>query len=323
MTVTVMVGVAGSGKSSFVDKRVKELETFTSVEPVVLSSDEYRLKMYKSLEEGNKHNKEVFNTLHADLLKAVKAGKEQIFYDATNLSRRRRRQVYRIIKEVNPYEKVHIVYMTFPRAHIKTLNKLREGSKRVPEDVINKMYANQQPPRLRVDCDSFELDGIPLITTKGANFTYLEEMLPYVSILWKHEINKVYAPHDCLPWHKESIDEHINMAVKNAKDFAPHLTKAALFHDLGKGMTKNLGDDNFATYRNHANISSSYLLNYLYFDSEGVMSEDDLALVELVYQHMNFHNTMGSKNIKNNKLDKKLLEDGETFASIDSYSRIQ
>lgn len=95
----------------------------------------------------------------------------------------------------------------------------------------------------------------------------------------------------------------------------------ALFHDLGKFLCKEVKDDGVARYFGHATVSAYYYMNYIYSLAKAVRAEfyndDDLSLpkelymfdaLEIIYQHMCAHKTLGSKNIRNNKLNDEVLQ---------------
>ena len=146
----VMVGVAGSGKSTYIESHVTDKD-------LVLSSDSIRLELFGSLVKGNspEANKETFEVLHKRLNEAVKSGKyETIYYDATNLSRKRRMALY---QKYSDKVKVTIVIFIKPLETILKQNSTRDKDKFVPEDVIKSMYESMEIPRLTVDCDDIEV----------------------------------------------------------------------------------------------------------------------------------------------------------------------
>lgn len=54
----------------------------------------------------------------------------------------------------------------------------------------------------------------------------------------------------------------------------------------------------------------------------GTLNEEELLIVELIYQHMVAHNSFSEKSIRKHKLDNKFLKLASIFAEIDSKSRI-
>lgn len=328
--VFVTVGVAGSGKSTYVKNQIDEIEEYGFGSTKYISSDKYRINMFGSLEEGNKKSGEVFDRMKIDLVNALENDIKYIYYDATNLSRRKRRNLYSVIKKANEDVEVVILYFSLPLKKIKAMNSQREGFERVPDDVIERMYFNQQIPRKLVDCDRIVVLGDQLCMTYGQGYRDLDSLLRTVDDLWYNELSLVKQPHDN-PHHLESIDEHINMTITNTdvgisdELYYRQLKKMkiiAQFHDLGKGITKKIGNDGVARYFGHANVSASYYLNYAFYRNGGAIYEYDEDVAEAIFQHMNGHQGMGDKNIRNNKLDDNLLRIIEEFAFIDSVSRI-
>ena len=150
--IKILAGVAGVGKSTYINQHKKEND-------IVLSSDQLRIELYGNLEEGNKYNGEVFNELNNRLRQAIKTGDGDIYYDTTAVSRKQRAGLYKQIKktaELNDYE-IEVVLLHKPLEQIKEQNNERTGFARVPDDVIERMYKALQAPRIGVDCDSFQV----------------------------------------------------------------------------------------------------------------------------------------------------------------------
>lgn len=92
--VKVLVGVAGVGKSTYIQKVKTE-------KSLVLSSDELRIELFGSLEAGNQPEAipVVFKVLHERMKEALLSKQyDTIFYDATNLSRKLRKGFYEQFK---------------------------------------------------------------------------------------------------------------------------------------------------------------------------------------------------------------------------------
>lgn len=333
VNVVIMIGVAGSGKSTYIENIRKN----TSKVTFSFESDYYRKIMYGSLEEGNKHNKEVFEKMNEEFFGMIKwcddlEVESTIFYDATNLNRRKRRDIYKRIKLLKCDTNV-IAVMNF--ASMETLlenNNKRPEEKKVPIDVIERMYKTIQVPRLEVDCDEIGATGELFFT--GYPMYTIDEVFELSSEKIRKELGRIKESHEN-PHHLESISEHIELCVYNAV-VDIEMKRVAIFHDLGKSICKEVKEDGIARYFSHANVSSYYFMNYIYSKAKAVRAEfyndDEIYLLpkelymfdalEIIYQHMCAHKTLGSKNIRNNKLNDELVEKIYKFAEIDSISRI-
>ena len=94
----MMVGIAGSGKSYIANE----------IGCKIVSSDAIRKELYGS-EEDQSHNDRVFNEVHKRIKNSIKNG-EDVIYDATNLSRKRRKN---FLKELPAdVEKIAVVAAT-------------------------------------------------------------------------------------------------------------------------------------------------------------------------------------------------------------------
>ena len=89
----MVVGLPGSGKSTFIQERALE-------EDVVCSSDAIREELFGSAGDAvntKKNNELVFQTLHKRVKDALMARKN-VWYDATNINRKKRMQ---FLQEIN------------------------------------------------------------------------------------------------------------------------------------------------------------------------------------------------------------------------------
>ena len=308
--VKVLVGVAGVGKSTYIQKVKTE-------KSLVLSSDELRIELFGDLEAGNAPEAipVVFKTLHERMKVALLSKQyDTIFYDATNLSRKLRKGFYEQFKK---YAEIETVVLVKPLATILEQNAQRSGFAKVPESVIRRMYESLQVPRIGVDCDKIEVIG------------EFEDFAGEIAMIkgMKHDS----------PYHAEDVDTHIQMTIDGAKaqEHSTHYTKdeivtLAELHDLGKGITKKpsqskgVAHDYFvevhgshSMFANHQYVGAMYALVKFKDD----LSESHLKVVEAIYQHMNAHNGFSEKMIKKDKLDKSLLVLSNDFAKIDSNSR--
>ena len=308
--VKVLIGVAGVGKSTYIEQHKTE-------KSLVLSSDAFRIELFGDLEAGNAPEAipVVFKTLHERMKEALLSKQyDTIFYDATNLSRKLRKGFYEQFKK---YAEIEAIVLVKPLTTILEQNAQRSGFAKVPESVIRRMYESLQVPRISVDCDKIEVIG---------DFEDFAEEISMIKGM-KHDS----------PYHAEDVDTHIQMTIDGAKaqEYSTHYTKdeivtLAELHDLGKGITKKpsqsrgVAHDYFvevhgshSMFDNHANVGAMYAL--VKFKEE--LNKSNLKIIEAIYQHMNAHNGFSEKMIKKHKLDNSLLVLSNDFAKIDSNSR--
>lgn len=323
--VYITVGIPASGKSSY----TKKMNSNNEFKSIRFSSDEIR-EVNPSFS-----NAEVFDMMSKGVETCLKSEEfDEIYYDATNTSRRRRRGLYRNIKTWDKNAEVIILFFSVPYFYALEKNREREGVARVPDDVILRMHRQLQIPRLGVDCDNFHVIGVPILelpTISVGNPSRVEDIFKVIDYrgielfgknYWTDEVKLSDSPHFCSPWHEESIFEHINMCIDNSEYL--NMKRVSFWHDLGKGICQEVDETGYATYRGHANVSAHYYLNYLAltrYYNEAIPNED-LDIVEIISKHMDTHNGLGEKNIRNNRITDDMVEFLEEFARIDKKSRI-
>lgn len=311
--VIILAGIPASGKSTWAK------DFFKSHRGTHLSSDHIRFIMERTTGEWT--NAEVFETMRENLFHSIKEEREFVVYDATNINRKRRRGLYREIKQKYPDTHVEIKFFSISAYDAMGRNSLRDKKERVPHDVVWKMYKNYQVPRKGVDCDSFEVLGLPIFE-KGDFKNYDDLFIKVIGMGHSLEMLGNMEDHSCPPWHLETIEEHLNLALNNADD---DLKEVALFHDLGKSFCRETDKTGYSTFRGHANLSSHYFLNYLAFTKykDEEIPEFELENVEVIIRHMDlFGDGLGNKNIRNNKLNEKIVDKLNRFNIIDKESRI-
>ena len=236
----MMIGIAGSGKSYI----ARELSNCFC--PIV-SSDAIRAELYGS-EDDQSHNNEVFNELHKRIRSHLNAGQSCI-YDATNLSRKRRKA---FLKELPAGVKKIAVVAATELDVILEQNASRE--RHVPEDVIMRMYKQLTLPRLDEGWDSIRIISHPKNRKTLGEYLY-----------------DAYGVDHDNPHHTADIFNHMIEAGAYASAHASnygfskdekHLARtAALFHDIGKPVVKSRrkmnGDlDDKSHYYNHAELGA-------------------------------------------------------------------
>lgn len=300
----MMVGIQGSGKSTWVNKNKGAKE--------VISLDTIKEEVAGTLENYYQNEKEYKSEVNKEFqsrLSKAQAGEDSIIIDNMNLSRRKRRAIYDQFK--NKGFEVEIVWMHKPLEVCIENDSKREGAKRLGRDIITDAYKWVEVPRLGVDCDKVVFEGY---FYKG----YLEEI--YEHLGESHES----------PYHLETIEEHINMTLDNAT--TEELKELARFHDLGKSVCKKedkqsrLDKDyyrehvgRYCTYIGHDKVSACYYLAYMM--ETGATTDREWMILEAIYQHMRAHQGISEKVKEQNKLTEKDLELIEEFRKVDSISK--
>lgn len=190
-------------------------------------------------------------------------------------------------------------------------------------------------PIVGVDCDEYILTGESFYKGKPSNgdisetsmfistFSSLENFLPTVKReLVENELNGLYDSHDT-PYHIETINEHINLTILNSNRI--ELKNIALFHDLGKGLYKNLGLNGIANYRGHERFGAIMYLNFIMSYMKGTKDTPikfNYTLALAINYHMRPFSTMTTKWLKTNNINYELLNLLYEFNSIDRNSSI-
>lgn len=234
----MLVGVAGSGKSTFA-KELKE-----RINGKIFSSDGIREEIYGDASIQDNPQK-VFSILHKRIKEAMKNG-ENVIYDACNLSAKRRKAFINEIKNIECFKACTVICSDYESC-IKNQEK---RDRKVPEYVIKRQILSFEIPT--------SLEGWNYIEVKKAfcNFSLEDELFKSISV-----------PHDN-PHHNLSIGEHMLKTEKLARDgnnYPEFFLLACRYHDIGKRFCKSFKNSkgqisNIAHYYNHQNVSSYFIL---------------------------------------------------------------
>lgn len=296
---TMLIGLPASGKSTWAEKRKDTYQ--------IHSSDKIREELFgnEDYECTPEQNNIVFTVLHQRVKNDLKMGRN-VIYDATNISKKRRISFLKELRKISCVKRC-VLFATDYEVCIKQ-NQGR--SRKVPEEVIRKMYTTFQPPH----------------KTEGWN---------NISIVYNVDFSKYPADKaDAVTkdfdqgnsHHTLTLDKHMIQAGVYVKERTAdqNVKIAALFHDIGKLTTKSQGEDGECHYYNHHcagaydaifYLTGSFLdLNKTKKNSLKYMNDSILEISNLIYYHM--HPFLSWKESqKAREKDKKLLGE-EMFNKI-------
>ena len=270
----MLIGLPGSGKSTFARNRVKFYDDCNKTRLEIVSSDDIREELYgtRSCQEDPAR---VFEIAHERIINSLEQGWDVIF-DATNITRKNRAS---LLKKIPAYTEKFAQICWAPISTCIERDLKREFS--VKADVIWKMAYKFQMPFYD---EGF--DHICISYPEDFNYkAYIEE-----DILNPSNIN---MSHDS-PYHSFSIWEHCKKAKEYAinNKFSSFVVDAAMYHDIGKFFTKSFINSkgevtDRAHFYNHENVGAWLTLGV--FNNSTVDNESIIFTAWLVSQHMSIY----------------------------------
>ena len=211
-TFTMLVGVPGSGKSTYAKGLIDEHTKY-------FSSDEIRKELFGDENCQEEHYK-VFNLMHERVLEALKNGYD-VVYDATNITRKSRKGILSVLPAyVN--KKCVIVWAMIEDCITRDKDRLRS----VGEEVIWKMLKRFEAP--------FYDEGFDDISV------YISAEHHRIAASYYHKCMKALElPHDN-PHHSLDVAEHCKLCGDSllTLDLPTVVKFAGYVHDIGKPLTK-------------------------------------------------------------------------------------
>lgn len=267
-TLYMMVGLPGSGKSTFANDVLKHEPCADDMFPhnrcVVHSSDVIRAELFGD-ESSQDDNVKVFQILHKRIREDLRNGVD-VVYDACNIHKRRRAAFLQSLNKID-CRKVCYCIITPYRVCV---NRQNGRKRKVPIDAIKKMYMNWTPPHRSEGFDEICIDVQSWVDN------------PF------HTHLDTYDQHNS--HHNLALGIHMKVAAAYTLQHMPddiNLTVAALLHDIGKPFCRTFENkkgitDTDAHYYNHQNVSAYDSFFYL----KGFDPDDQFDIANLIYYHM-------------------------------------
>jgi len=265
----MMIGLSGSGKS-VVANNIDD--------SVVLSSDEIRKELFNDVNYQGDNNK-VFNLLHKRLKENLGKG-NNVVYDATNLSYKRRRHLLQQHLKNVDFKSIACVIATTPTECIKRDSRRQRS---VGRDVIMKQLKTFQFPLYQ---EGF--DDIKVVYTTLNYYFNTKFLRPFSYFDEYDQENKN---------HELTLGGHLNKTADYLYKLYPdkeYLAIAGQLHDVGKPIVKTFKNkkgeiDEGAHYYNHQNVSAYLSMFYAPFFFRELDNEDYFKVFQLISWHMNLY----------------------------------
>lgn len=141
--VKVMVGIPGSGKSTWANKEAELLE-MDGFHTAIISRDVIRESFIGDKDYFSREN-EVFEEFVRQINECLEIGIDYIFVDATHISQGSRAK---LLSRLRPDGRTRLTFEVCDCGKETCLarNAMREGFARVPDSAIEKMYRGYRPP---------------------------------------------------------------------------------------------------------------------------------------------------------------------------------
>lgn len=272
----MLVGLAGSGKSTFAEEVIEGRDDI-----IYLSSDKIREEVHGD-ENVQDNPAKIFKLMEERTKQAFKDGKH-VIYDATNISRKKRRGLLQQLPR-----DIHktAVYFATDYQVIREQNANRE--RKVPQEAIDRMYKNMQIPIHSEGWDNivFKYDDLTLDNDLPKQFTDAVragvllgregyDIMNFMATYFDEFFKVLDMPQDS-KYHNFSVSRHIYYVYKHVLDNYETeddtekelMLWTALLHDLGKNFCKSFlnrkGQEvRYANFIGHEYVGSQIAVNLL------------------------------------------------------------
>ena len=290
MKFYMMVGIPSSGKST-IAKEIAKQET-----AVIIATDDLREELFNDV-NSQVDNDLVFRTAMQRVKQNLK--NRNVILDATNINYKRRMSMLHELNYIKDLQKIAVLVAT-PYEECLQRNKMRD--RKVPENVIKRMYYNIHIPKYYEGFDEIQIKYNSSYIFTFEDLQDMNQDNPYHTLTVKQHCDKV---HKILDNKKPAFEE-------------TEINRAGLLHDIGKLKTKtfinNKGEKtDVAHYYNHEKVSAydslfNYTIKLWYVDGE---TDKILNTLNLIQWHMLPYSNMSEKTINKYKrlLGEKTWED--------------
>lgn len=267
----MLVGLPGSGKSTYIKK-------YFNQNLRVHSSDAIRAEL--SGDENNQDiNAKVFEVLHNRVKEDLRNGISCV-YDATNINYKRRKAFLDELKSIDCWKVCHVICTPYEVC----LEQNQQRERKVPEEVIERMYRNFDIPYWYEGWDDIEL-------------WYEKESYKTAYNHWGKFLFDTMDFNQDNKYHTETLGEHCrrvaDYVIKNYREDLSTvstitMSEAAFLHDCGKPFCKQFKDSKGnetqdAHYYDHEHVGS---YNSLFYQKS---SPHTLYIAVLIRWHMQMH----------------------------------
>lgn len=276
----VLVGLPGSGKSSYAEQFKAVDDAICTGVTVIHSSDAIREELFGDA-GSQEDNGRVFELMRKRTIEDLRADKT-VIYDATNITRKARKSAIACAHPTNDTVECHIVWAELGECIRR--DSLR--ARKVGPEVIDKMLRRWQSPwldegfdKIEVHLNQYDFDQVKYVASKASDLHIPHDNPHHQLDVWDH----------CMQAHLNVVDQGAADEQSRYRKYNS-VAKAAYWHDIGKPYTKFFkpGED-IAHYYDHHCVGG-YLAYGLFLDPDHLIRDvemSDICLISwIISNHM-------------------------------------